>query len=559
MLDPPLVQLLKALGATLTALGLYKGLRLIYGELTSPLRDLPGPPSSGGWIYGNFKEIWNEENAVPQERWVQQYGTTLRYHALFGIDFGTQRSRLFTLDTKALNHVLMNTDIYQKPETARYNLGRIVGGGVLVVEGEKHKQQNPAFGPAQIRELTEIFLAKSEQLRDIWTANIAEEGGQGRIEVLSWLSKTTLDIIGLAGFNYKFDALNDNLEQNELNSAFATIFHAGTSMSIVPMIKALFPLLRFLVGLVLPVRPTPNSPDLCEQRTDKDPEIETSQRTMNRIGNELLRESKLSAEDKSISKSRDLLSLLVHSNMSTDLPAHQRMSDEDVIAPEVPTFLVAGHETTSTATTWALFAISQDAAVQTKLREELLTVDTDSPTMDDLNALPYLDMVVRETLRIHAPVPSTIREATQDDILPLNEPFTDRKGVVHHGIRVRKGQTIQIPILAMNRNKQIWGEDAKEFRPERWESTPEAATSIPGVWGNMLTFLGGPRSCIGYRFSLIEMKALMFTLVRAFEFELAVPVSDVGKKSTIIQRPVLVSEPKGGNQLPLIVKPYVRA
>ena len=41
-------------------------------------------------------------------------------------------------------------------------------------------------------------------------------------------------------------------------------------------------------------------------------------------------------------------------------------------------------------------------------------------------------------------------------------------------------------------------------RPERWESIPEAAHSIPGVWGNLLTFLGGPHACIGYRFSVVE-------------------------------------------------------
>ncbi|KAG6809785.1 hypothetical protein H0H92_014734, partial [Tricholoma furcatifolium] len=294
MFDVDSTLLLKALGAAVAAFGLYKGLKFIYAELTSPLRYLPGPENPS-WIYGNFKEIWKEEASVPQERWVQKYGPTIKYKGIFGL------TRLFTMDTKAMNHVLMNTNIYRKPEIARYNLSRIVGAGVLVVEGDKHKQQrkvmNPAFGPAQIRELTEIFLSKSSQLltstklRDIWAAEISKQGSVGRIEVLSWLSRTTLDIIGLAGFNYRFDALNDNHEQNELNAAFATIFHAGTTMSIIPMIKGLFPALRFL-------------------RTDKDPQIEAAQGTMGRIGHQLLRESKMAAQDKTMSQSRDLLSLM---------------------------------------------------------------------------------------------------------------------------------------------------------------------------------------------------------------------------------------------------------
>jgi hypothetical protein len=54
------------------------------------------------------------------------------------------------------------------------------------------------------------------------------------------------------------------------------------------------------------------------------------------------------------------------------------------------------------------------------------------------------------------------------------------------------------------------------------------------------------------------MKALLFTLVRAFEFELAVPASEIGKKSSIVQRPILINDPKAGNQMPLLMKPYVR-
>jgi len=115
--------------------------------------------------------------------------------------------------------------------------------------------------------------------------------------------------------------------------------------------------------------------------------------------------------------------------------------------------------------------------------------------------------------------------------------------------RVKKGDTIFIPILAINRAKDIWGEDAAVFRPE-------GANSIPGVWGNQLTFLGGPRACIAYRFSIVEMKALLFTLVRAFEFELAVPAKDICAQQFIVQRPIVVSEMGYGNQMPLFIKPY---
>lgn len=54
-----------------------------------------------------------------------------------------------------------------------------------------------------------------------------------------------------------------------------------------------------------------------------------------------------------------------------------------------------------------------------------------------------------------------------------------------------------------------------------------------------------------------RMKALLFTLVRAFEFKLAVPVNEIGKKSSVVQRPVLVNDPKAGSQMPLLVTPYV--
>lgn len=95
------------------------------------------------------------------------------------------------------------------------------------------------------------------------------------------------------------------------------------------------------------------------------------------------------------------------------------------------------------------------------------------------------------------------------------------------------------------------------FRPERWASIPEAAHKIPGIWGNQITFLSGPRACIGYKFAVVQIKAILFALIRAFEFELAVPVEDITIKRAAMSRPVLVSDPGAGFQLPMKIKPYL--
>ncbi|KAJ7272844.1 cytochrome P450 [Mycena rebaudengoi] len=454
----------------------YQLLKVAYREFNSPLRHLPGPKSSH-FFFGNIRDIWKAENSVLHEAWVRKYGPTLRYKGFIGM------TRLYTVDTKALNHFLVNSYIYQKPAASRRALARILGQGILVTEEDIHKQQrrimNPAFGAPQVRELTGIFVEKSLQLRDMWMAQATRNGGVARVDILSWLSKATLDIIGLAGFAYKFNSLNAENEtvKNELADAFTTIFKAETRMNPIDILRNLMPIFRFVP-------------------TAMDKVIDESHATMLRIGRQLLRESKSELAENGTfekSRSRDLLSLLVRANTTKDIPASQQLSEEDVLA-QVPTFLVAGHETTSSATTWALFALTQNIPAQTRLRNELLGVSTDNPTMDELNALPYLDCVVRETLRIHAPVPSTIRVAMQDDIVPLGTPFTDVNGNVHETLKVTKGQTILIPILAMNRDPAIWGPDSMEFIPERWESETPISNSIPGVWGHMLTFLGGPRA-----------------------------------------------------------------
>lgn len=78
---------------------------------------------------------------------------------------------------------------------------------------------------------------------------------------------------------------------------------------------------------------------------------------------------------------------------------------------------------------------------------------------------------------------------------------------------------------------EIWGSNPEQYNPDRFLSLPQTesthgekgsvpvANDVPGTWGNLLTFLGGARNCIGYRFALVEMKAILFVLIRNLEFQ----------------------------------------
>ncbi|KAI0743349.1 cytochrome P450 [Daedaleopsis nitida] len=531
---------------------LIRGIRrAVVSIYLTPLRRLRGPPSDS-LVFGQFKRI-GANDVSSHQKWFGEYGASFRGTGLFCAP------RLWTIDPRVINHVLTHSMDYYKPPESHKALGRILGQGCSYrwpvsdrryhseTSTSRRRTMNPAFGPTQIRELTGVFLAKANELCAYW--NVQMEGsGSLRINVMEGLSKMTLDVIGLAGFNYAFEALNTDLPPNELSLAFNEIFKQPPKFS-----------LSSILGNALP--------SLGIFRDAREKTVDAALLTMQRIGKQILAERKAEILRESSEKAhtlekkdvqgRDLLTLLIKANMATDVPESQRLSDEEVIA-QIPTFLVAGHETTSTSTTWCLYAITRDPSIQQKLREEVFTLSTDTPTMEELNSLPYLDKVIHETLRLHAPVTGTNRIATKDDVLPVSQPYTDRHGNVCTEIPIAKGDRILIPIIALHTSKEIWGEDVLEFKPERWDSPPETIANVPGVWGHLMTFLGGPHACIGYRFSLVEMKALVYTLVRNFEFEFAVPSEDLEPFGLFLQRPRVRTETEKGAQLPLIIRPCKR-
>jgi hypothetical protein len=164
---------------------------------------------------------------------------------------------------------------------------------------------------------------------------------------------------------------------------------------------------------------------------------------------------------------------LVRSNSAA---ATQRMSTKEILS-QISTFIAAGHETTSSTLTWCLYALVQNPQTQSKLRSALRAISTSctqSELTDEILKCKYLDWVVREVLRVHAPVTSTMRVCMRDggDEIPVTAVsendslggFTDKYGVRRSSIRVNKWDIISVPISAINRNTEVWGPDAKVFR-----------------------------------------------------------------------------------------------
>ncbi|KAG8752319.1 hypothetical protein FRC14_007141 [Serendipita sp. 396] len=529
----------------LLCIPIFKLLTILIRPYFSPLRELRGPPG-GSWITGHINDMLKSEKdrAECHLLWEKEYGHVYVYKSLLNGD------RLTTTDPKALNHILANPMIYYKPAHLRLTVGQLIGEGLIFAEGAAHKRQrrvmNPSFSPGHIKEMNELFLMKALELRDALSAHLGANPSE-TVNIIPFIARCTLDIIGLAGFNTDFNTVkNTNGEKKDENpgniakqenagstsdlaDAFAKSFRTDQGYAIMQILLAWIPPLRSVLFLF----------DSTTRAA------EDAQATMRRIGKQLVEERKRELgflppkADEQQSQQRDapssgtgkdLLSLMIKANMSPDVSPEQRMTDAEVMH-QIPTFMVAGHETTATGLVWALYSLSTHPEVQSRLRTELYTLSSPTPTMNELNELSYFDAVVKECLRLNSPFENTLRIAQADDVIPVGKPFLDRSGQLRDRIRIKKGDGVFLPVLVMNRLEEIWGPDAAEFDPERWFKLPEATNSVPSVWGNQFSFLSGPRSCIGFRFAVMEMKSILYTLIRNFEFKLGVAEEDILKTS----------------------------
>jgi len=234
-----------------------------------------------------------------------------------------------------------------------------------------------------------------------------------------------------------------------------------------------------------------------------------------------------------------------------------RLSDEEIIS-QVRSIMLAGHETTAKALTFTLWELAKHPDCQEKLRAEVNETLANAKarggadlTADDFESMPYLAAIMKESLRINPIAVEVSRTPNEDDVLPLTKPIVGTSGKVYTELPIAKGTHITIPMLGYNLNKGLWGSDAHSFRPERWFGMRDRAESSFGVYGNLSTFSGGGRSCIGWRFAVLEMQAFLVALIRKFEISHADQHPQIRRVKSILTIPLVLGEEYKGTQLPL--------
>jgi cytochrome P450 len=374
--------------------------------------------------------------------------------------FGPDYNRLLLSDTETFHHL---QPIRLPKETAA---DRLVTG-LLTLNGEDHRRHRSVlmqlFQRNHLTSYLPTMLAITEQ------------------HLLKWKIGQTLD-------------LEDALKRLTLHIVCKTIFDIDINHNLSDDFRSWLSSLTSASVALLPPLDFPFSPF----------------RRFNHLSERIEQMLKAEIERKRQegASGQDVLSLLI------GLQSAGGIADDEVIG-EAMTLLLAGHETTAAALTWTFFLLSQAPRILTALVDEISgRLHGSAPSMDDLNHLPLLDRVVKETLRILPPVPYQHRIATV--------PF--QLG----SYAMPKGSIVSYSPYITHRMPHIY-ENPDNFLPSRWE------TLHPSVY-EYLPFGAGARMCIGATFALMEIKAVLCVLLQRVNFALQ-PGAIIDRKSNVVLTP----------------------
>ncbi|WP_326595297.1 cytochrome P450 [Streptomyces sp. NBC_01803] len=350
---------------------------------------------------------------------------------------------------------------------------RSVGGdGLFTAHDEEPNWQRahdilaPAFTRESMRRYHPAMLEMAARLMTVWDTR-ADRGTP--VDVSSDMTKLTLETIGNTGFGYDFGSF----ERDEPH----------------PFVTAMVGALRTAQQRVLTA---PVIGRFQARRADRRNATYTGY--MASVVDEIIRE-RVSVGD---TRTDDLLGLM----LNTAQPGTGDRLDVANIRNQVITFLIAGHETTSGALSFALYYLAKHPELMARAQEEVDRVwgDAEVPAYEQVSKARYVRRVLDEALRLWPTAPGFVRAARQDTVLGGRYPM-----------RAGAWAVVLIPVL--HRDPSVWGDDAERFDPDRF--LPERVKARPGHV--FKPFGTGERACIGRQFALHEATLVLGMLLRRYD------------------------------------------
>ncbi|EFP13097.1 hypothetical protein CRE_07735 [Caenorhabditis remanei] len=490
-------------------------------------RGISGP--AGYPFLGSALEMLDAQNPpyLQLREWTKEYGH------VYGITEGLSKSL-----------VISDPDLVQEVFVKQYDnffgrkLNPIQGDPdkdkrihLFAAQGHRWKRlrtiSSPTFSNNSLRKLkTTVEDSALELLRHIED----KTAGGKPIDLLTFYQEFTLDVIGRIAMGQTDSQMFKN--------------------PMLPYVRAIFGEPRkaiFLSGTVAPFTgPILRKVIFSLPQVFKNPAVHIIRQTMEAVENRIAQ--RMADEKAGIEpgEPQDFIDLFLDAK-SDDLEIENnedftktgikvtRQLTTDEIVGQCFVFLVAGFDTTALSLSYSSFLLATHPEIQKKLREEVDTVCRDPEiTFDQLSKLKYLECVVKETLRLY----------------PLGALANSRRCMRATKIgnyEIEEGIDIMCDTWTLHSDKKIWGEDAEEFKPERWESGDEHFFQK----GGYIPFGLGPRQCIGMRLAYMEEKLLLCHILRKYTLETCqktqIPLKLIGSRTTQPESVWLNLKPRDDN------------
>ena len=448
---------------------------------------LPGPR---GWpLLGSLPHINPPEFHLQLARWAEQHG---RYYQL---RMGPTRL-LVTADHEAVAAVLRDRPEGFKRTSRLVAVGREMGlkGGLFGANGEEWKRQRrmvmAAFDPGHVKDYYPALLKCAARLRGRWQR--AAQAGDS-IDLQADLMRFTVDAIAGLAFGTDVNTLESDQDviQNHLDKIFPKLY---------ARIIAAFPWWRYF-------------------KTASDRELERALTTVNTAIDGFVHSARQRLADDPARRARPQ-NLLEGMLVAADEPGSG--IDDEQVAGNVMTMLLAGEDTTANTLAWCIWLLQQNPAALARAQAEVRGVmgsgaDGRPPTLAQLAQLDYVEACTHETMRLKPVAPQMPLQACRDTVVG--------------DVAVPRGSVV-LSLLRFDSIDERFLPEARAFKPERWLG--ESGLSAASAKRLSMPFGAGPRICPGRYLALQEMKVVLCTLLNEFDI-LSVAAADGGEPAERLQ------------------------